>query len=737
MPRVMHVVVTDKFAGVERYVATTAREMAARGWDVCVVGGARTAMLNVAGGDVVWAPGATVREAVSSVALLGASDICHVHMTLAELVGVATRPAHRAPIVSTRHFARHRGSTSLARSVAPLLARALTREIAVSNCVADQLERLPAAVIMNGVPLSSYCWRPENRVVLVLQRLEREKDTFTALRAWQHSELARLGWSLKVVGEGSERLALECWVDTERVSGVTFAGWSTDVQEELGGAGMLLAPCPNESVGLSVLEAMAAGVPVVACGSGGHVETAGLLPDALMFAPGDPAGAAMAMRAMTTDAVRQKLSTAGRELVKAQFSVSVHAERLLAQYDEVIDARRRTRTGASMRTKQVPRAEPVRAAFAKAESGRTEDLREIVVCSLEPWDQVWRRNQFFVDILLKRNPELRILFVEPPTDPIFDVLTRRAPSWPRVRTVGYGRRLHALKPLKPLPRRLGTAADATLRLQLRLATRLLKFSRPTLWINDVTYAPLMRATDWPSVYDVTDDWLAAPFPHRELARLERLEQIALNAATAVTVCSRELAKSRAGIRSVTLIPNAVDTEHFRRPHPRPTDLPACPVAVYVGTLHESRLDIDLVIKLARSLPSLNVVLIGPNSLADHSRRKLASVRNVSVKGPRRYEEVPAYLQHADVVVVPHLQNDFTESLDPIKAYECLACETPTVATPVAGFRKLKNEIRIAQPTEFPSAVEEVLRGNYPRSRLPVPTWTDRVSDFERILRGVL
>ena len=50
--------------------------------------------------------------------------------------------------------------------------------------------------------------------------------------------------------------------------------------------------------------------------------------------------------------------------------------------------------------------------------------------------------------------------------------------------------------------------------------------------------------------------------------------------------------------------------------------------------------------------------------------------------------MPGYLQHADVVIVPHVVSPFTESLDPIKAYECLAVGRPTVATPVPGFREL-------------------------------------------------
>ena len=50
----------------------------------------------------------------------------------------------------------------------------------------------------------------------------------------------------------------------------------------------------------------------------------------------------------------------------------------------------------------------------------------------------------------------------------------------------------------------------------------------------------------------------------------------------------------------------------------------------------------------------------------------------SVRG--LYEVVPSYLQHADVISIPHVVSPFTESLDPIKARECVAVGTPTVAT---------------------------------------------------------
>jgi glycosyltransferase involved in cell wall biosynthesis len=166
-----------------------------------------------------------------------------------------------------------------------------------------------------------------------MQRLEAEKDTITALEAWKSSGLATDGWSLRVVGEGSLRAQLESWVEAERVEGVTFVGWTADVAAELAGAGMLLASAPAEPLGLSVIEAMAAGVPVVASAGGGHLETAGLIEGAPLYRPGDALGAAAAMRCLLDEAARARLSADGRRLVSDRFTVKRHVDRLFAEYD--------------------------------------------------------------------------------------------------------------------------------------------------------------------------------------------------------------------------------------------------------------------------------------------------------------------------------------------------------------------------------------------------------------------
>ncbi len=171
----------------------------------------------------------------------------------------------------------------LSRALRPLIAASLAREIATSRFTASRTERNPDCILPHGIPPSTNLWRSSNRVVLVLQRLEPEKETVTALAAWEQARLWEQGWTMRIVGDGSQRGELESWAASKGLPEVTFAGWVARVDREFESAGMLLAPTPNEALGLGVLEAMAAGVPIVASASGGHLETVGRLRDGRLF----------------------------------------------------------------------------------------------------------------------------------------------------------------------------------------------------------------------------------------------------------------------------------------------------------------------------------------------------------------------------------------------------------------------------------------------------------------------
>jgi teichuronic acid biosynthesis glycosyltransferase TuaH len=265
-------------------------------------------------------------------------------------------------------------------------------------------------------------------------------------------------------------------------------------------------------------------------------------------------------------------------------------------------------------------------------------------------------------------------------------------------------------------------------------------TRPVLWLNDPLAADLLRRTDWPALYDITDDWLLADRSPREHDRLVESERYLLDHCRQVVVCSPRLLETKSPGRAerVTLVPNAVDVDAYLADSPRPDDLPSGPVVLYVGTLHRDRLDVDLCASLTTDLlGTATFVLVGPVAL-DASDQSLLTGAGAVLLGSREHTTIPAYLKNADVLVVPHVVTEFTDSLDPIKVYEYLAAARPVVSTPVAGFRDLApGSVEIALPATFGDAVRRGLtREVLPPRDARVATWDERAVDMSRVLDAV-
>jgi glycosyltransferase involved in cell wall biosynthesis len=340
VPSVVHVIVTENFAGAERYVCDVATETAARGWRVTVVGGESGRMRTELGEGVRWLPGGTPRRALAAMARAGRHDVCHVHMTLAEAVGAVACRLQGGLLVATRHFAAARGASRAGRLLAPWLSRSVDRQIAISRYVDAALESPADVVLLNGTAPAPLAWSARNRRVLVLQRLEAEKQTELALEAWRQCGLAAQGWTLRICGRGAQQATLRRQAERWQLAGVEFAGHTTDVAAEFAAAGMLLATAPAEPLGLSVIEAMAAGVPVVAAAGGGHAETIGVVPGAMLFTPGDAAGAADALRALAQDDPRRtRLSEASHAHHRQLLTRAGHVGDLISCYRSWLDTK--------------------------------------------------------------------------------------------------------------------------------------------------------------------------------------------------------------------------------------------------------------------------------------------------------------------------------------------------------------------------------------------------------------
>lgn len=332
-PDVVHVVCTEQFAGVERYVSTLARLQDQRGARVLVIGGDPARMpTELAGTDVGWQGAGTWRQAARALRDLR-PGVVHAHMTAAELAAVLSA---RAPVVATRHFAERRGSSLPARAVGRYLTSRIAAQVSISSFVADRVEGR-SVVAHPGVPSAPVTTRDRQPVVLIAQRLESEKRTDLGLRIWAASGLGSRGWQLHIAGTGALRPDLETLARRLGVGdSVRFLGARCDVDSLLDTVGILFAPRPDEPYGLSVVEAMAHGVPVVAGAGGGHSETVGSVPGAVLVPADDPGTAGRMLAELAADpARRQRYGDDLRAAQQERFDLPGHADAVAAVYAEV------------------------------------------------------------------------------------------------------------------------------------------------------------------------------------------------------------------------------------------------------------------------------------------------------------------------------------------------------------------------------------------------------------------
>jgi len=146
------------------------------------------------------------------------------------------------------------------------------------------------------------------------------------------------------------------------------------------------------------------------------------------------------------------------------------------------------------------------------------------------------------------------------------------------------------------------------------------------------------------------------------------------------------------------LPNGVQYKHFAGNAAEPPteygNIPR-PRVVYAGTM-EDWFDFGLVQESALRHPSYSFVLIGPEK---HARTRLADLKNIHFLGPRKYENLPPYLRHADVGIIPNNvweRPELIHYMNPLKLYQYLACGLPVVASSTRELRSLKSPTLLAQ-----------------------------------------
>ncbi len=134
-----------------------------------------------------------------------------------------------------------------------------------------------------------------------------------------------------------------------------------------------------------------------------------------------------------------------------------------------------------------------------------------------------------------------------------------------------------------------------------------------------------------------------------------------------------------------------------------------PIIGYVGFLTTIRLDIDILVHIAKMRPQWSLVLVGPED-EGFKNSELHKLSNVYFLGKKNPDELASYILGFDVALNPQLVNVITDINYPLKIDEYLAMGKPTVATKTTFMEYFKDYTYL--PTtkeEYIIEIEKALR----------------------------
>ncbi len=289
-------------------------------------------------------------------------DIVHAHQYTPFFYGMIARLLHRRPPVLFTEHGRHfpdypRRKRMLANR---LLLERRDRVVGVGQAVRQALitnEGIPGhrvGVIYNGIDTTKFAnglheseaircemgIEPHDFVILMVARLDYLKDHATAVRSLQRVARELPNAKLVFVGDGPERGKIEELVQHCQLEpNVRFLGLRKDIDRLLRASDVFLLTSISEGIPLTVIEAMAAGIPVVATRVGGMAEVVQEGVTGWLAPSGDDATLAMNVLRFARDPqLRQHMGDRGRERAASLFSESQMHARYLALYREMLRA---------------------------------------------------------------------------------------------------------------------------------------------------------------------------------------------------------------------------------------------------------------------------------------------------------------------------------------------------------------------------------------------------------------
>jgi glycosyltransferase involved in cell wall biosynthesis len=369
--RILHLITRLPTGGAEHLLASIVRHLDAGRYEslvCCIQDRGELAYMIEAGGVKVisldrrgkrFSPGTVL--ALARLMREQRIDLVHCHLYHANLYGRLAARLAGIPAIATVHntYVRRKWHRSLLNR---WLGRGRGLVIAVSAEARDDVilhDRLaPERVLLlpNGIdlgrvdtPLSQAAakerlgYAPDDFLIGCVGRLEAQKGhihIIAALGRMLQSAPADLARRLRllIVGEGRLRGELERAIAAAGLGDkVRLAGNRSDIAEILRSLDLYAMPSLWEGLSLAMLEAMAAGLPLIISDVGGAAEVLGDNEFGVRVPPGDVDALARAMLALATDdAALQRLGRAARQRVREHYDLRERVARLAACYDALL-----------------------------------------------------------------------------------------------------------------------------------------------------------------------------------------------------------------------------------------------------------------------------------------------------------------------------------------------------------------------------------------------------------------
>jgi glycosyltransferase involved in cell wall biosynthesis len=221
--------------------------------------------------------------------------------------------------------------------------------IATSRAVADWAVGVGPHVIYPGVEVPDDEGRGTGiapvstaRVIGTAGRLVPIKGIVYLIRAFASLRVEMPGLRLEIAGSGPERTAIENESQLHGLTDcVTFLDWQAELAPVFAGWDVFALPSLEEGFGIAALEAMAAGLPVVATAVGGVPELVEDGRTGWLVPPANPDALADRLRDLLLDPEKRRaMGAAGQARARESFSVERMVTAISEIYEQLLEARR-------------------------------------------------------------------------------------------------------------------------------------------------------------------------------------------------------------------------------------------------------------------------------------------------------------------------------------------------------------------------------------------------------------